>query len=442
MTALQQALTSALSPLKPTKLVLALSGGLDSMVLLQLCAWWRQQHGTAVQVVHVHHGISQFADDWAEFCQQQAALRCLPCQVLRVQLPSDRNLEATAREARYQALSGFISEPGAVLLTAHHADDQLESLLLALKRGSGPAGLAGIACCQPFGAGHLVRPLLAFSRAELEVFASQHPLPFVTDDSNDNTRFDRNFLRSEVIPLLQQRWPSFRSNALRSQSHITQLWQWQQQQLEPKLALVAKAKQLNLTELALYQPTEQALLVRSWLAGFGLNPSSLWLHTFFTELVAAKADATPLLLLEHYQLRRFRSCVYLLLAPVQLPPQLQPWDGEILILPTQLGDLTLSSLSDGVAVNYDPNQPLLLSFAQYHWPFRPVGQAHRKPLKQWLKLWGIPPWQRSQLPVLLQHDEVIAVAGLVGNARPSNPTAWFNWQQGPGALALSPLPQA
>ncbi len=160
------------------------------------------------------------------FCQQQCHKCNVPFEVQKVQLNPAANIEAQARAARYSALAAFVTTPQTALLTAHHADDQLETLLLALKRGAGPAGLSGIAALQPFAAGWLLRPLLEFSREQLDAFAKQQQLTWIEDESNNDSRFDRNFLRAEVIPLLQQRWPAFRQNALRSVAHIQQQQQF------------------------------------------------------------------------------------------------------------------------------------------------------------------------------------------------------------------------
>ena len=195
------------------QLVLGLSGGLDSMVLLQLCHQLTQSCAIRLKAVYIHHGLSANADQWADFCLQQCQKRNIAFEVQKVQLNPAANIEAQARAARYSALAAFVTTRQTALLTAHHADDQLETLLLALKRGAGPAGLSGIAALQPFAAGWLVRPLLDFSREQLEAFAQLQQLKWIEDESNNDSRFDRNFLRLEIIPLLQQRWPAFRQRS-------------------------------------------------------------------------------------------------------------------------------------------------------------------------------------------------------------------------------------
>lgn len=410
------------------QLVLGLSGGLDSMVLLELCHQLTQSSAIKLKAVYIHHGLSANADHWAAFCQQQC-LKCnVPFEVQKVQLNPAANIEAQARAARYSALAAFVTTPQTALLTAHHADDQLETLLLALKRGAGPAGLSGIAALQPFAAGWLVRPLLDFSREQLEVFAQGQQLKWIEDESNNDNRFDRNFLRLEVIPLLQQRWPAFRQNALRSVAHIQQQQQFVEKQLDQLLPAVMHEAELDLKLLTLQDLITQKLLVRRWLALTGLNPSTDWLERFFSELIQAKADAQPLLELDGYQIRRFANKAYI----TQVAEAPQP--GVLLELKpgqqsnTVVGQFILNVENKGTALLLT-DDPVYLVFGLFSLPFKPAGERQSKELKQWLKLWAIPPWQRLHLPVLVQNNQVVAVLGLASNAKAEQATAYIDWQK-------------
>ncbi|MBY0418250.1 MAG: tRNA lysidine(34) synthetase TilS, partial [Pararheinheimera sp.] len=367
------------------QLVLGLSGGLDSMVLLQLCHQLTQSCAIPFKAVYIHHGLSANADQWADFCEQQCLKRSIAFHVQKVQLNPTANIEAQARAARYSALAAFVVTPQTALLTAHHADDQLETLLLALKRGAGPAGLSGIAAMQTFAAGWLLRPLLEFSREQLEAFAKLQQLEWIEDESNNDSRFDRNFLRLQVMPLLQQRWPSFRQNALRSVSHIQQQQQFVEQQLDQLLPTVMHCAELDLKLLTAQNLAAQKLLVRRWLALTGLNPSTDWLERFFSELIGAKADAQPLLELDSYQIRRFANKAYI--TQVTEVPQagvlLELKPGQK--LNTAVGQFSLSDENTGTAVVLT-DDPLYLVFGLFSLPFKPAGERHSKELKQWLKL--------------------------------------------------------
>jgi len=410
------------------QLVLGLSGGLDSMVLLELCHQLTQSSAIELKAVYIHHGLSINADQWADFCQQQCQKRNIAFEVQKVQLNPVANIEAQARTARYAALAAFVTTPQTALLTAHHADDQLETLLLALKRGAGPAGLSGIAALQSFASGWLVRPLLDFSREQLEAFAKQQQLKWIEDESNNDSRFDRNFLRLQVIPLLQQRWPAFRQNALRSVSHIQQQQQFVEKQLDQLLPTVMHADELDLKLLAGRDFTTQRLLVRRWLALTGLNPSTDWLERFFSELIGAKADAQPLLELDAYQIRRFADKAYIT-QMTEAPQagvllQMEPLQE----LNTVVGQFSFNSDGKGTPVLIT-DDPLYLVFGLFSLPFKPAGERQSKELKQWLKLWSIPPWQRLQLPVVVQNNQVVAVPGLTSNVRAEQANAYIDWQK-------------
>ena len=199
------------------QILVAFSGGLDSTVLLhQLVQWRTENPGVALRAIHVHHGLSANADAWVTHCENVCQQWQVPLVVERVQLAQEGlGIEAHARQARYQAFRSALL-PGEALVTAQHLDDQCETFLLALKRGSGPAGLSAMAEVSEFAGTRLIRPLLARTRGELEQWALAHGLRWIEDESNQDDSYDRNFLRLRVVPLLQQRWPHFAEATARS----------------------------------------------------------------------------------------------------------------------------------------------------------------------------------------------------------------------------------
>ena len=213
MTFNRDALLQALNALtedadSPRRYVIGFSGGLDSTVLLHALAETAAEHKTPLLAVHVDHGMQSESAGWAEQCRVTAEQYGVEfrSQRVAVDLGSGKGPEAAARTARYAALCQLMS-PGDWLLSAHHEDDQAETLLLNLLRGSGPAGLAGIAAIRRLEPGWLARPLLAFPRAALEQYAAKHGLSWIEDPSNAERILDRNYLRHEVLPLLEVRWP-------------------------------------------------------------------------------------------------------------------------------------------------------------------------------------------------------------------------------------------
>lgn len=423
-------LVNTLSLRDDSHIVLALSGGLDSMVLLDLLAKARQQLPFALQAVYVHHGISQHASAWGEFCARQCALRGIDFSKREVTLAGTDNLESKARVARYQVLADFIQSQQHMLLTAHHSDDQLETLLLALKRGSGSAGLRGIAFQRPFAAGQLCRPLLAFSRAELAQYASAQQLKWVEDDSNSDTRFERNFIRQQIAPLLRQRWPHFAEAAQRSMQHLFAQQQLLDHYTQQAMQQCVAGKSLSLKQLEQYHPLQQDLVIRAWLAQFGLNPQTQWLTTLKQQVIAARQDASPQLLLGNYQLRRFADALYLLSSADITEPKVQlHWQGEAkLHLPAGLGCVVFATTADHRAQALAGSDAEIV-FGQLSLRFTPLGQSMSKPLKQWFKLWRVPPWQRQRIPLLLVGGQLQVVLGYASSVSPAQATHFVRWQQ-------------
>ncbi|MFZ5505810.1 MAG: tRNA lysidine(34) synthetase TilS, partial [Pseudomonadota bacterium] len=194
------------------QLLIGFSGGLDSTVLLHALAAARDAHRWRLACAHVHHGLSPNADAWADHCAAQAAALGIPFSLHRVQVDtaSPDGLECAARDARYRALNAQAQTLGAdALLTAHHADDQAETLLHNMVRGAGLLGLAGMPVWRPATPARpaQLRPLLGLARSALEACAIEHGLVWMDDESNADTRYARNYLRREVMPRLSARWP-------------------------------------------------------------------------------------------------------------------------------------------------------------------------------------------------------------------------------------------
>lgn len=427
---LQQALQQLLQRLAPQQLTLAYSGGLDSQLLLHLLAPLCQAAAMPLTAVHVHHGLSANADHWAAFCQQQCQQLGVAFRLHRVKLAGRADLEQQARDARYQVLATYMQQPGTALLTAHHANDQLETLLLALKRGAGLAGLAAMAPSRAFAKGQLLRPWLNFPRQQLLEVATALQLSWVEDESNSNPDFDRNFLRLQVVPALTERWPALPRTAARSCEHLQQALQLADYYTGIALASCLQADYLDLQQLALLPELQQDLVLRKWLAGVGLNPSSQWLVTLKQQVIAAKDDAQPLLILGQWQIRRFLQRLYL--TRVTSAPELLHWQTQLqlaqpLALPVGCGQLVWQQQSANGALPVT-GKAWQLVFGQLSLPFKPLGQR-TKPLKQWFKLWRVPPWQRGRIPILLAEGKVQLVAGYASAVAATAASGWLSWQQ-------------
>ena len=445
-------LSASIEPFAPTKVVVALSGGLDSMLLLELMT--RLSGSFTLQAVYVDHGLSANAKAWGLFCQQQCQLRQVDCQVVAVQIADrQRNIEAQARSARYQALAEFMTAPTQLMLTAHHADDQAETLLLALKRGSGLDGLTGIAKQKQLNQGFLVRPLLAFSRVELVKVATFLGIAWIEDESNQNLDFDRNFIRQQILPLLQQRFTRFSQNASRSAALLQEAQQWQQQQLEPCLAAMVDTHRLDLTKLAQLDPLSQRLFLRAFIKQHGIVCSQLQLENLLHQLVQAKADAQVAVELAGKCLRRFQQFLYVLdnqqASPTQTTaPQLDAnwpvnqfragqaaqnliWQQPLAIAGAWLYWTDQPSVEFANAefacwpLAQTKNSALSVQTASMSQRFKPAGQL-TKPLKQWCQLWHIPPWQRQALQTVVFEDQIVVVLGYGSRSALEEAQSWLH----------------
>ncbi|WKE64511.1 tRNA lysidine(34) synthetase TilS [Gallaecimonas kandeliae] len=365
--------------------VLALSGGLDSMVLLHGLAAYRERHpALRLKAVHVHHGLSANADAWATHCEGQCRLLGVDFVLERLSLEKGprQSLEALAREGRYALLAKHVGQ-GDCLVTAHHLDDQAETLLLAAKRGAGFEGLCAMPIARPFGAGLLVRPLLGLSRAELETQAQG--LSWVEDESNQDQGFDRNFLRQSLLPLAQSRLPGFARGLARSAELLAEERPARDWLLSQELKRRRHADgSLDITGV----PDEAAaLLLKAWAAENGRALS----HKQLRELLAqqqARADAQA----QVGGFGRFQGRWYPLPAETQASAELAwlPGGGLPAGIPWQLAfDLPGAT------------------------PFHPQDRDKGRTLKKLWQEWGVPPWLRSRWPLLVSKDgQLLAVPGL------------------------------
>ncbi|MEZ8949992.1 tRNA lysidine(34) synthetase TilS [Vibrio sp. 10N.261.51.F11] len=427
MTHLIDTFTSVLdqSALKPCRLIVAFSGGVDSRVLLELAAQFAKSHHIDCCAVHVHHGLSNNADYWAEQCKTWCDAVSVSLFIERVSLDISRgeSVEKLARDARYQALKKHIRQ-GDVLVTGQHIDDQVETFLLALKRGSGPKGLSSMAKVMPFSGAHIVRPLLSVTRTDIEGAARDMALTWIEDESNQDVRFDRNFIRHQVTPTLTERWPSFRESVSRSAQLCAEQELLLDELLESHLQQALTEKHsLSIEVLSQHSDLLRARLLRMWLSRCNQPmPSQKQLKLIWDEVACAQADANPKLVLNEVEVRRFNHQLYV----VKETKDLSNWQSDIsmeesLVLPDGLGELHLTSAaSDGVSNHCDAQHfslnttrgTLRVIFNPEGLSAHPVGRGHSRKLKKLFQEYQVPSWLRRRTPILMDGDRVIAVLGL------------------------------
>jgi tRNA(Ile)-lysidine synthase len=301
-------------PEEAERVYLAYSGGLDSSVLLHLLV--NSRRPLPVIPWHVNHGLLDAAGQMERFCVEQAQGYGLEIRIDRLHLGAiEGNIEAEARRQRYQLFASGCQQ-GDCVLTAHHADDQAETFLLNALRGSGSAGLRGIAARRKLSSSLLLRPLLEFTRRQLEEYANRHELAWFNDPSNRDNRFDRNYLRNEVFPLIATRWPHFQTSlatSCRLQSETQQILdevaQIDYQALAENAAGIDPS--LDLQGLLRLSPERAKNLLRFWIASAGLTAMpGARLREVMNQL-GAKADALPQIAMPDYSIRLYDQRLFL-----------------------------------------------------------------------------------------------------------------------------------
>ena len=408
-------LLQAVGHLPPhSRVCVALSGGLDSVLLLHAAASAGLRDLFAI---HVNHQLQSNAFETEAFCQRLCETLGVHCVVRKVDVPmadsgeGSGGLEEAAREARYQVFESLL-QAGDLLLMAHHSDDQAETVLFRAIRGSGVAGLAGMPQSRRLGQAVLYRPLLPFSRAQLESWAQEQALEWVDDPSNADQRFDRNFLRHNVLPALRERWPTLNqrlaatAEACRESAALSlRLASLQYEQC------ATREGHLALGALDRLPVTEQKNLVRWWVEQRGFvapNPAN-W-SQLLAEFRDSAEDRQPEFRGDGYTLRRFQGALRVVpdedidqRQSVSLTPETSViWGNWLIRLESEGG-------------NEQPSPSLRVTIRQGGERIRERIEGPSKPLKQWFQERQVPTWERGRLPLIMRASNEPAEALAVGD---------------------------
>ncbi len=425
-------------PVKPKRLCVGLSGGLDSVVLLHLLAGLRERLGFALRAVHVHHGLSPNADAWADFARSCAARLGVACAVSRVQVECGAGLgiEAAARRARYAV---FEQQDCDALLLAQHRDDQAETLLLNLLRGSGVRGLAAMPSCRLLASGiWLVRPLLDVARSGLLAHATLHGLSWVEDESNADLALGRNFLRHSIMPVLEKEFPGAADTFARSARHLAEadalLGEVARHDLGICLAergsfCFENARQLSEVRL------RNAL--REWLRQAGIVADSRAFDELLRMMREAAQDAAPVWLWRDRAVRRYRDCLHVTAASLCPGPDWSfSWRCEAVTpVPHWQGRLVWTQSGDEAGIAEEAlSGRLELRRRRGGEGLRLAAGGPTRKLKHLYQEASVPPWLRDATPLLWINERLAAVPGLWVASEFAQAGGWqIDWQSGPGA---------
>jgi len=425
---LRTRLKSLLGTLRGRRLCVAYSGGLDSGVLLVALAALSASEGFRLRALHVDHRLQPQSGSWARAARLRARRWRVPCRVIEVSVEQRRgqSLEAAARAARYQALAAQLA-PDELLLTAHHQEDQFETVLLALLRGSGVSGLSAMAACSSMSAFappagvRLLRPLLPVSRGQLEQYARAHQLDWSEDPSNADQRFDRNYLRHAVLPAIRRRWPAAAATASRSAEHLAEARALLDQLAADCLLPARDGAALSVSALRRLGQPQRRNALRLWIAERGLAPPDhRRLREICGPMLAARQDALPRVSWRGGELRRHADRLFASVAagdamehvPAAGSVAIERWDwrerpwlplaggGELGLVRDPHGDVCLAAL------------PRVLRVRQRQGGERLPAAHGRMALKDLLHEQALAPWERAAVPLIEHAGRIIAVADL------------------------------
>lgn len=416
--------------------VVGLSGGMDSIVLLHVLHELKTQSKLDFEfrAVHVNHALQADAADWQRHCEQLCTQLSIELESVAVSInvvasaesDSTAGVENAAREARYQVFEQQL-KPGEALFLAHHRDDQMETLLLRLMRGSGSRGLRGIPRTRAVGAGFLLRPLLGFDRAQLHEYASQHGLQWMEDPSNQDQRYDRNYCRHSILPMLQARWPGYRESWSKTATLAEEAEGLLKDLAAQDLESIATASRavIRVDKLLLLSESRRRNVLRYWLAQLKL-PELGWnrLHQLSNEVLLASDSAS--LDAGGFQLSRYRGCLYALRASKDVsmkmgeqdlhwnlpaPAQLEFVKAALpsLLLPNN-GSLT-AQLKEGPGLALARCSQLQIRYRKGGESCRLAGRPN-KSLKKILQECEIEPWLRNRVPLLYQQEQLVCIPGI------------------------------
>src|SRR5690349_7007529 len=400
-------------------LCVGLSGGLDSTVLLEILAEHAVPAGYKVSAVHVNHGLSPNADAWTRFCERLCANQGVPLAIenVRVNASSPEGLEGAARTARYAA---FAARPEPFIVLAHHLDDQAETVLMQLLRGTGLKGIAAMPQMRPLLGmqRQIFRPLLEYSRAQLQAYAEERGLKWVDDESNASTRFDRNYVRHEVGPRFDERYPGWREALVRFARHAAS-----GNDLLDQLAAVDGVPPRPGDPLPLdreLSAERRANVLRAFLARNAVAmPSEARLAEIARQLYEAREDARVRLdhagiaIVRHKDAARVERELGVAMATPQGPWRVD-WHREREVdLGADRGTIHFDA-TRGEGIAADPARAGCWYFAP-----RSGGETIRlgadrptRTLKNLLQEREIPIWQREKLPLLFHEDRLVWVPGV------------------------------
>ncbi len=386
--------------------MIGFSGGLDSTVLLHALAKIPVL-ASKIRAVHIHHGLSPYADDWQQHCVAFCNAHAISISTVSVLISSSSNIEEQARKVRFDVFKQLIKTQDCLLL-AHHQNDQAETMILNLARGAGLCGVSGMSQMTSFGEGCMLKPLLHYSREALLLYANENGLCWIEDESNNNLAFSRNYIRHTVLPTLIKKWPHVVKNMGQCAIHLQEAGRNLVDLAYidcPELAL--RSRQLNLEPLIQLPDARINNVLRTWLSELNiLMPSTKTFERILRELIHARPDAEPSVRWSDIDIRRYQQTLclmnqsdYELIQPMvwpNFPDELRLSEHE-----------SLAATQSSKGVYAPPGSRIEIRFRVGG--ERIVLNRRTHCLKKLFQTWGVPPWRRAQVPLIYVDQELVSV---------------------------------
>ena len=412
----------------------AYSGGRDSHVLLHVLSQWSRRQSINLRAIHINHGLQVTADSWEEHCTYVCHALEIPLQIERVQVStSSQGVEAAARDARYRVFAKLL-DPGDTLLMAHHLDDQVETLLLRLFRGSGVRGLGAMRLRRKLGRGWLMRPLLALPQAVLVRYAEEARLRWVDDPTNEDIRLDRNYLRHGLLPKIRERWPGVYEAIGRTARLSAQTAEQIEQQTDIDLMLLRLGRgAISISTLLSLNEIRGQEVLRAWIEDQGGEPpAQAHIREILSQLSLSRDDAQVQIGWKKTVVRRYRDALFILSKTDTTEPWQAPvlWSLEGTLMLGGGSLIPCSRIGEGIARRWRSGSIIVQRRAGGE-RIRIQGRGTKR-LKALFQEHGIPPWERQEWPLVYVDDELAAVPGLCVAekflADDGEPGNWLVWE--------------
>lgn len=422
---------------KYTLFLIAYSGGMDSTVLLHKLLRIKQKNPKIkIRAIHINHNLHINSKKWEIHCFNTCKKYNIPLIIEKIDIKITKNIEETLRVNRYNLIYKNLYNKE-VLLTGHHLNDQCETFFLSLKRGSGPTGLSSMSFETNFGQTKIIRPFLEQTKNELKTWADLHQLTWIEDFTNFSIKYDRNFIRHKIIPILETKWPFFLQNCFRTTQICNEEVRLKNILLKEKIQKFLRFNEcLNIENFKDLKEELCKGLIRYWI--FLKNVKALSykiIQRIYNEIIFSRKEANIKIIIKNNEIRRYKKSLYFVKIEKSIKNSIIFWHNtnNKLILPNNLGYI-FKNKNEGINILKPKYNQLINIRFQHEGKILILGRQKRRNIKKIWQEYNIPPWLRNQIPLLFYDDQFISALGVfvinqkIKNIEKNNINQWnISW---------------